>query len=213
MLCVADCSRSAVARGLCRPHHKQWRRGSTLSPIGSWTKPRTLLPNPDRAGTLLVPLTQGFFAVIDKADARVVGARNWSVKIDRKRKNRYAASSTKRPDGKWAPVSLHRFLWTLWKKPATPELDHRNTDGLDCRRSNIRAAELEQNRWNRGKTRGNTSGFKGVTKDRSRRKWTAQIQVRGKNHYLGTFGRAEDAAAAYAAAARRLHGRFARTEA
>jgi hypothetical protein len=53
----------------------------------------------------------------------------------------------------------------------------------------------------------NTSGLKGAS--RSRGRWQAQIQHHGKNIHLGRFDSAEEAHAAYVAAAQRLAGEFA----
>jgi hypothetical protein len=75
---------------------------------------------------------------------------------------------------------------------------------------NLRPATKSQNAANRGKTCNNTSGFKGVWWRRRYRKWQATIGVNGKRFYLGMFDTPEAAHAAYAAAAQRLHGEFAR---
>lgn len=46
------------------------------------------------------------------------------------------------------------------------------------------------------KPKNNTSGYKGVTWDRSREKWMAQIVFKGKKHFLGRYNTIEEAAAA-----------------
>lgn len=53
-----------------------------------------------------------------------------------------------------------------------------------------------------------SSQYKGVYKKRSR--WAARIAVNGETTWLGTFKTEEEAARAYDAAAKRLHGEFAR---
>jgi hypothetical protein len=42
----------------------------------------------------------------------------------------------------------------------------------------------------------NTSGVKGVSYDKNRGLWAAEIKIRGKKHFLGRFAKLEDAAAA-----------------
>jgi hypothetical protein len=59
----------------------------------------------------------------------------------------------------------------------------------------------------------NTSGFKGVSFYRQTGRWQAYIRHGGRRLHLGMFATAEDAAAAYDAAAIRLKGEFARTNA
>lgn len=107
-------------------------------------------------------------------------------------------------------MSLHRFLWSLWKLPETPDIDHKNRNGLDCRRENLRAATSSQNLGNTAKKRTNTSGFKGVYWHRKLNKWFAQITCNGKQRHLGCFAEKEAAADAYIRAAKELFGEFAR---
>lgn len=90
------------------------------------------------------------------------------------------------------------------------EVDHRDGNGLDCRRENIRPATPSQNSCNRKRRSDNKSGFKGVYWHSSIDKWVAEIAVSGRKQRLGCFVNKLDAAAAYAAAAVRLHGEFAR---
>jgi Demerecviridae HNH endonuclease len=89
-------------------------------------------------------------------------------------------------------------------------------DHIDCDRSNDRWANLRvctrsQNQFNRSKQANNTSGFKGVLWHKQTKKWWAKIGYHGKSKSLGLFNSPEIAAAAYARAAKELHGSFART--
>lgn len=58
----------------------------------------------------------------------------------------------------------------------------------------------------------NTSGYKGVSWHKKRKKWTAEIQADGRRKYLGLYTTAEEAHQAYQDAAKALHCEFARTE-
>ena len=103
----------------------------------------------------------------------------------------------------------HQLAW-LYMTGEWPELqiDHRNNDKSDNRWSNLRLATGSQNQANRGLQRNNTSGFKGVSARRG--KFAAYIKRDGKKHTLGSFDTAEEAHAAYVAAAPLFHGEFAR---
>lgn len=95
--------------------------------------------------------------------------------------------------------------------------DHINGNKLDNRRSNLREATRAESTLNRGphgtwRGRVTASSLKGVyaRKGSRRRPWRAQIKCDGKQIYLGVFATEPEAAAAYDAAALRLHGSFAR---
>jgi len=106
----------------------------------------------------------------------------------------------------------HRLAW-LYHYGAWPtdQLDHINGDKDDNRIENLRVANDSQNQANVGLSRRNKSGVKGVSWNARRKKWTAEIRVNTKGKHLGYFDRIEDAACAYAAAAERFRGEFART--
>lgn len=91
------------------------------------------------------------------------------------------------------------------------EVDHRDGDGLNCRRDNLRPATKLQNSYNRGPNRNNKSGFKGVSWWRRDSRWQAIIRANGRQKHLGFYDTVEEAAEAYRKAAERLHGEFMNT--
>jgi len=122
--------------------------------------------------------------------------------------------------GRWYAVRSHRAIYARRNRPGTTEFlhrllcsgipDHVNGNGLDNRRENLRPATNAQNSRNRASHRGSSSRYKGVSFDRGRGKWLAQLWVDGKPKYKAAFALEEDAARAYDAAAREHHGAFAR---
>lgn len=104
---------------------------------------------------------------------------------------------------------LHR---ELFGSPEGIEIDHRDGNGLNSTRHNLRIATRLQNARNQRKSRG-ISRFKGVTFNRSLTKWQAQLccRLNGKlhNHYLGVFTDEISAAKAYNKAAQKAHQDFA----
>lgn len=105
----------------------------------------------------------------------------------------------------------HRAAW-LYVHGEWPigAIDHIDCDKTNNAIANLRQVTPSQNQHNQGKRRTNTSGYKGVHRPRFGTKWMAQIWVNGRGRVLGHFDTAEEAAAAYAEAARRLHGDFAK---
>lgn len=87
--------------------------------------------------------------------------------------------------------------------------DHRDGNTWDCRKENLRVATKAQNAYNIGPPKTNTSGYKGVTWDKYRNKWIAQIKKDGKNIYIGSFLTKKEAALCYNKKAKELHGEFA----
>ncbi len=86
-------------------------------------------------------------------------------------------------------------------------VDHANCDGLDNRRANLRFCDYAQNRANAYCLK-NKTGFKGVTEQKH--KFRATIRVSGKLIILGRFRTPEEAHRAYAEAAAKHFGEFAR---
>jgi hypothetical protein len=156
-----------------------------------------------------IALTKGMAALVDDEDYERVAAFKWCAS-----EGRHTWYALRRVKGTGQPgekQKLHQFI--LGQR----YVDHRNGNGLDCRRSNLRVSTVSQNNYNRGKQADNTSGFKGVTVKRpgeQRRKTTAYMATikvnRSSPIYLGVFPTAEAAARAYDAAAIRLHGEFAK---
>jgi hypothetical protein len=154
------------------------------------------------AGVATIALGHGFVALVDETDLPVVIAYTWTVAHrGRCRKRHYAVT---RCDGR--VVSLHRMLAPQWAV-----IDHRNTNGLDCRRNNLREATTSQNVAGQQKQlRPTSSQYKGVHWSTRQRGWRAEICHEGRRHWLGVFQGEQQAALAYNAAARRLFGEFAR---
>jgi hypothetical protein len=106
---------------------------------------------------------------------------------------------------------VHRVIWVLMTGEDPGNLiDHWDTDKSNNRWSNLRKATKQQNGCNRGAPANSKTGIKGVSWDRARKKFFASIAINGKTKGLGRFETADEARAAYAAAAQSLHGEFAK---
>ena len=111
-------------------------------------------------------------------------------------------------DGK--KYRAHRIIFLMHRGYLPDEIDHIDGNGLNNDVENLRAATRSQNGSNRGTQTNNTSGFKGVSWHKTSNKWQAVIKFDGKQRHLGYFDTPDAAHEAYKAAAKRLHGEFAR---
>lgn len=149
---------------------------------------------------LELPLTQGMTALIDKEDADLACVC-WC----------FSHGYAYRKEGKHTQY-LHRLVLArkLGRELVKGEfVDHVNQNRLDCRRENLRLATKAENMQNRGKTKVNTSGYKGVSLRKDTGKYSAQIKVHGKFISLGCYLTLEEAHQAYCDAALKYHGNFA----
>lgn len=88
-------------------------------------------------------------------------------------------------------------------------IDHISRNKLDNRKCNLRYGTHQQNTFNSGVSRNNTTGYKGVYFDKSRNKFAAEITCSRKKYYIGRFQTAEEAAKAYNQKAIELFGEYA----
>lgn len=107
------------------------------------------------------------------------------------------------------PASHLAWLMHTGEWPAGM-LDHEDLNKGNNRFANLRAATKAQNNANVGLRKDNTSGIKGVSFHRTKKRWCASISHEGRQIHLGYFQDAGSASAAYASAARSLKGEFAR---
>jgi hypothetical protein len=145
-----------------------------------------------------IHLTHGKVALVGAADRELMSVFPWrAVRI---RHTWYAETYVE-----GAREYMHRLLMGVGPGQ---RVDHRDGDGLNNRRSNLRLVTSGLNQANRRVVL-SKSGYKGVTQRAGR--WRAYITVGGKFQSLGAFATPEEAARAYDAAARELFGEFACT--
>lgn len=158
-----------------------------------------------------------FTACVDDVDAQWIEQHDWSADVRTKDGNQivYAYRWIRNGFGRSAQKRkryMHVDVATL-ASIAIPDgfvIDHRNSNGLDNTRRNLRASTLTQNTHNARKQIRNNSGFKGVSWHKQSGSWRARIKVNNKEVALGLFATVEAAALAYDAAAVKYRGDFAR---
>lgn len=155
------------------------------------------------ADCIEITLSDGSLAYVDLEDRAIVEGRNWTAA-----KAGNTAYACRQDGPKY--VRLHRLII---KAPDSVLVDHRDRDGRNCRRANLRCATRSQNKMNAVVHANSVSGLKGVGFHRKTGKWQAEIKAHGARYYLGLFDTPGNAAKAYDDAAQRLHREFACTNA
>lgn len=172
----------------------------------SYSRPATLaVPGGEHVERKLLCGGSEYTVLIDPEDEHLLDERTWVVEKSRNTFYVHASYGDRRDDGR--PM-LHRLIMNAGPED---EIDHRNGNGLDVRKANLRKATRQQNAANRvkGSFENVTSEFKGVYQ-RSPGRWVAQITVNNANRHLGSFASEEDAARCYDAAAVEAFGEFAK---
>lgn len=147
-----------------------------------------------------IPLSQNKVASVSDHRFDYLNQFEWFASFDGH--NWYA----ERTDGD-NKIKMHREIMGM-SDPGI-FIDHKDNDGLNNVDDNLRTCTNAENQHNRGKAWNNKSGFKGVSFDKKRYRYRAQIRAGGDPIFLGHFEDPRDAALAYDEAAIELHGEFA----
>jgi hypothetical protein len=144
-----------------------------------------------------IQLTRGKEAVVSDKDYAYLNQWKWSCS-----QGKYAVRTIGRRS-----VRMHRVVASRMGLGRPSQVDHKDRDGLNNQRRNLRRATKKTNGQNRGPNKNNSTGLKGIHQCGLR--WRAQISVGGKRIHLGRFDTQIEAAAAYNVAAKKHHKQFA----
>ena len=154
--------------------------------------------------------THDLDVLVDDEDYERVVVLTWHAKSMSSKYTYYACHVKPRvKDKARVYILMHRFILGITDSKIL--VDHRDRNGCNNQRYNLRMSTRSQNAANSKLFSNNTSGFKGVEPlpDGSFR---ARIMVRGRLLSLGTFLTSEKAAQAYEEGARKHFGEFTRTK-
>jgi hypothetical protein len=145
-----------------------------------------------------IKLTQGKFALVSNIDYTYLNQWKWHAR--KHRRTFYA--------GRVKYIHMHRVILERMGFVGFKETDHKDGNGLNNQRRNLRAATNSENQANCPIKKNNTSGYKGVTWDASRGKWLVQIQVNYRKIGLGRYVDKREAARIYNKSAKKYFGKF-----
>ena len=150
-------------------------------------------------GAKLIPLTQDRFTIVDAEDYDRLNQHKWHV--SKSHTSEYAVRCQGRKH-----ISMHRLLLN-----APPHLlvDHRDCNGLNNRKANLRLCTHLENIRNQRPRKGGSSRFKGVYWNKTEKKYNPRIRNNGKRYSLGYFHDEIEAAVVYDIKAMELFGEFA----
>lgn len=137
-----------------------------------------------------IPLTQGKFALVDDEDFEFLSQWKWQYSnTGYACRNEYIkGSGRKHQKGKL--FIMHRVIN---KTPIGWQTDHINRNRLDNRKINLRTVNQSINEINKGISKRNTSGYKGIWWAKTRNKWHVELMINGKKISLGSFKDIKDA--------------------
>jgi hypothetical protein len=155
----------------------------------------------------LIPLSAGFYAIVDALDYEWLMQWKWTAQ-----RGRYTCYAYRLD---WSDMdhpknySMHREIL----QPAEGlQADHENGNGIDNRRKNLRPGDNTQQRWNSKTQANNTSGYPGVSWCDQTQKWKVRINVRGKEIWLGRYASYDKAVEVRKAAEQKYIGEWVRED-
>ena len=151
-----------------------------------------------------IALTQGMSAVVDAEDLDYLN--QWKWHLQRVEKLSYAVRANA-VEGEPRGILMHR---QILGDPKGRQVDHKDGDGLNNRRSNLRFCTHQQNHFNLRNQINTSSVYKGVHWSKNKRKWRAGLRMNGKFKHIGYFEGETQAALAYNRVALDYFGEFAR---
>lgn len=158
-----------------------------------------------------IKLTQGKVALVDDADYERLKGFKWHVVHAAPRlwyAERYVSNREQgRPYGSRAGHCEYLHHAVIGKKIKT---DHKDGDGLNNQRHNLRPATSRQNGANRRKRFGCSSRFKGVSWNKRSNCWLVHFGPSNRRQHIGCFVDEIEAARAYDRCALEAFGEFAK---
>lgn len=130
-----------------------------------------------------IQLTQGQVALVDDDMYEELNQHKWCV--DKGGNTFYAQRQLPTINGKRHKIKMHHAI--IGKPPKGFEIDHKNGQGTDNQRHNLRFVTRRQNQQNQRNGKKKSSKYPGVYWDKRDKKWIAKIQIDGKSSNLGYF--------------------------
>ncbi len=149
-----------------------------------------------------INLTQGFKTQIDDSD--FIWLNQWKWRVEITKWGIYAVRTDYRNGKK--NIRMSRVILGLTDPKIQSE--HKDRNGLNNQRSNLRLATNQQNSINQVGCN-KSSKYKGVYYNKEKRMFSAQIKINYKSTHIGYFKNEIEAAKAYDKRAKEIFGEYA----
>jgi len=155
-----------------------------------------------------IQLTKGQTTLVDDEDFEYLNQFRWSAYRARDNDSFYALRSYRDDQGKRINVSMHRVIMDA---PKGMDVDHKDRDGLNNQRANLRVCTRSQNQLNTFGKGNSRSAYKCVDWHKRNKKWRVRVLKEGTRKEIGYFETELEAGIIANITIRRYHGEFART--
>lgn len=147
-----------------------------------------------------ITLNRGKRMQVDNEDYPLLSRYKWHVY-----KNRYRFYARTEVSGGHCALA-HRLIMNPKKREL---IDHKDMDGLNNQKCNLRKCTMAQNNQNSSFRRHNKSGYRGVMWHKRTGAYYCRVRAQKKEHWIGIFDDPIKAAHAYDKKAKEVHGEFA----
>lgn len=151
-----------------------------------------------------IELTKGQFALVDDEDFEELNQFKWHAIVAR---DTFYAVRKIYTNKEKVSTMMHRVILGTTNKKI--QIDHKDGNGLNNQKNNLRESTASQNQSNTSYQKNNAFKHKGVGWHKGASKYRARITLNGKEYHLGLFEDIIDAAKAYDEKAKELFGEFA----
>lgn len=140
-----------------------------------------------------IPLTQGQVAIIDQIDYEKISTHKWCAQWAKNTKSFIAVRGTRNRRLKTQQnIRMHREIFGLEDGDSHIQVDHKNHNTLDNRRSNLRLCDNRSNQENRIDQSRFGVGISMLSGNR-RKPFQASIHLDRRRVYVGCFATPEEA--------------------
>lgn len=149
-----------------------------------------------------IKLSQGAFVLVDDEDFEWLNQWKWYVGSSGYAVRKFTINGVEEC------VLLHRQIMNCSKGDGKI-IDHKDRNKLNCQRENLRFSTHQDNARNVKSSKNSSSNYLGVSWHSARGRWRATIFKDYKQIFAGYFDTQIEAALAYNAKAKIIHGEFA----